>query len=170
MTTSLSPQPVAIITGAGSGIGAATAKLLARHGYAVVLVGRRRELLGGVQREIEKDGAVATVIAIDLASDGAAERIVEETIESFGRLDVVVNNAAFIQTGPLDEVSTELVDAHYDVNVRAPLLLARASLEHLRRSPDASLVNVGSSLGSTLMPDTMLYGSTKAALEYLTKA
>ena len=170
MSTSPSSEPVAIITGAGSGIGAATAELLATHGYAVVLVGRRRELLDGVQREIEKDGGVAAVIAIDLASDGAAKRIVEATIDSFGRLDVVVNNAAFIQTGSLDEVSAELIDAHYDVNVRAPLLLAQASLEHLRRSPDASIVNVGSSLGSMVMPDTMLYGSTKAALEYLTKA
>ncbi|MGA2433203.1 MAG: SDR family oxidoreductase [Acidimicrobiales bacterium] len=170
MTESASQRPVAIITGAGSGIGAATSKLLASRGYTVVLVGRRRGLLEEVQRDVMNNGDVASVIDIDLVSEGAAEKIVSEVIDSFGRLDVLVNNAAFIQTGVLDDVTPELIDAHYDINVRAPLLLTRASLEHLRQSPDASIVNVGSSLGSMVMPGTMLYGSTKASLEYLTRA
>jgi NAD(P)-dependent dehydrogenase (short-subunit alcohol dehydrogenase family) len=170
MSDVVSPHPVAIITGAGSGIGAATAKLLAAHGHSVLLVGRRRELLEEVQRSVREYGGVAQITVIDISDDGAAERIVSEAISSFGRLDVLVNNAAFIQTGRLEDVTPELVDAHYDVNVRAPLLLARASLEFLRKSPDASIVNVGSSLGSIVMAGTMLYGSTKASLEYLTKA
>ncbi|MGD1014281.1 MAG: SDR family oxidoreductase [Acidimicrobiales bacterium] len=170
MSTTASSKPVAIITGAGSGIGAAAARLLAARDYAVVLVGRRRELLEEVKRDVLKVGSAAHVIAIDLVGDGSAEAIVNETIATFGRLDVLINNAAFIQTGSLDDVNAELVDAHYDVNVRAPLLLAKASLDHLRKSPDASIVNVGSSLGSMVMPGTMLYGSTKASLEYLTRA
>jgi NAD(P)-dependent dehydrogenase (short-subunit alcohol dehydrogenase family) len=170
MSPNLSSSPVAVITGAGSGIGAAAARLLAERGYAVVLVGRRRELLEDVHREVVNGGGEAFVVVSDLANEASAQSIVDETIASFGRLDVLVNNAAFIQTGSLDDVTVELVDAHYDVNVRAPLLLAQASLEHLRRSPDASIVNVSSSLGSMVMPDTMLYGSTKASLEYLTKA
>jgi NAD(P)-dependent dehydrogenase (short-subunit alcohol dehydrogenase family) len=170
MNDKANSNPVAIVTGAGSGIGAATALLLASHGYAVVLVGRRIELLREIQGDIESNGGRAHSVAIDLASDLASLRVVEAAVSTFGRLDVVVNNAAFIQTGTLGDVTPDLIDQHYNVNVRAPLLLARASLEHLRMSPDASIVNIGSSLGSMIMPGTMLYGSTKAALEYLTRA
>lgn len=159
-----------IITGAGSGIGAATARRFASQDYDVVLVGRRQGLLDDVRRGIVDHGGSALVIAIDLARDDSAEEVVARTLSTFGRIDVLVNNAAYIYTGLLDDVTVELVDRHYDVNVRAPLLLTRACLEHLRRSPDASIVNVGSSLGSIVMPGTMLYGSTKAALEYLTRA
>jgi NAD(P)-dependent dehydrogenase (short-subunit alcohol dehydrogenase family) len=165
-----SRNPVVIITGAGSGIGAATARRFASQDYDVVLVGRREGLLDDVRRGIVDDGGFALVIAIDLARDDSAEEVVARTLSTFGRIDVLVNNAAYIHTGHLDDVTVELVDRHYDVNVRAPLLVTRACLEHLRRSPDASIVNVGSSLGSIVMPGTMLYGSTKAALEYLTRA
>jgi len=165
-----SRNPVVIITGAGSGIGAATARRFASQDYDVVLVGRRQGLLDDVRRGIVDHGGSALVIAIDLARDDSAEEVVARTLSTFGRIDVLVNNAAYIHTGLLDDVTVELVDRHYDVNVRAPLLLTRACLEHLRRSPDASIVNVGSSLGSIVMPGTMLYGSTKAALEYLTRA
>jgi NAD(P)-dependent dehydrogenase (short-subunit alcohol dehydrogenase family) len=161
---------VVIITGAGSGIGAATARRFASHGYAVVLVGRRQNLLDDVRSDIVEGGGTALVVVVDLANDDGAQEVVARTIATSGRIDVLVNNAAYIRTGVLDDITSELVDRHYDVNVRAPLLLARACLDHLRRSPEASIVNVGSSLGSIVMPGTMLYGSTKAALEYLTRA
>jgi NAD(P)-dependent dehydrogenase (short-subunit alcohol dehydrogenase family) len=163
-------QRVVIVTGAGSGIGAATARLFARREHRVVLVGRRKQNLDRVGDEIRSNGGTALSVVADLAQASSCEEVVTTTIDSFGRLDVLVNNAAMIQPGRLNEITSEIVDEHYALNVRAPLLLARASLEHLRQSPDASIVNVSSSLGSILMPSTMLYGSTKAALDYLTKA
>ena len=97
-------------------------------------------------------------------------QVVARVLDRFGRLDVVVNNAAVIRTGSLDDITPELVDHHYAVNVRGPLLLVKAALPALRESPDAAIVNISSSVGSIVKPGNMLYGSTKAALEYLTRA
>ncbi len=158
---------VAIITGAGTGIGAATASLLAGHGLDVVLVGRRPQPLANVRKEL---GARALVVATDVGDPAAPELIVGKTIEAFGRIDVIVNNAAVIAPGPIDSITREAFDEHYAVNVRGPLLLVAAALPSLRASGDAAVVNVSSSLGTIVMPNTTLYGSTKASLDYMTRA
>jgi NAD(P)-dependent dehydrogenase (short-subunit alcohol dehydrogenase family) len=158
---------VAIVTGAGTGIGAAAAKLLAGRGLHVVLVGRRRELLESVAAEIG-DGAIA--VDADLGEAAAPARVVDAALATFGRVDVIVNNAAVIRTGPLESVSRPDFDQHYAVNVAGPFFLVSAALAALSESPDAAIVNVSSSVGSIVKPGNMLYGSTKAALEYLTRA
>jgi NAD(P)-dependent dehydrogenase (short-subunit alcohol dehydrogenase family) len=157
---------VAVITGAGTGIGAASARMLAADGFDVVLVGRRAEPLGDVCAEIGS----GLVVSADVGDPEAPQRIVDETLAAFGRLDVVVNNAAIIDDGPLESFTRERFDAHYAVNVAGPFFLAQAALPSLRASPDAAIVNISSSVGSMVKPGTMLYGSTKAALEYLTRA
>lgn len=156
---------VAVVTGGGTGIGAAAARLLAANGLRVALVGRRAEPLEQVSRAI---GGLA--IAADVGDPGAPQRIVDETLARFGRLDVVVNNAAVIRNGPLDSFTRADFDEHYAVNVAGPFFLLAAALPALRASPDAAVVNVSSSVGSMVKPGSMLYGSTKAALEYLTRA
>jgi meso-butanediol dehydrogenase/(S,S)-butanediol dehydrogenase/diacetyl reductase len=156
---------VAVVTGGGTGIGAAAARLLAANGLEVGLVGRRAEPLEQV--------AVATgglAIVADVGDPGAPERIVDEALSRFGRLDVIVNNAAVIKNGPLDSFTRAEFDEHYAVNVAGPFFLLAAALPSLRESPDAAVVNVSSSVGSIVKPGSMLYGSTKAALEYLTRA
>jgi NAD(P)-dependent dehydrogenase (short-subunit alcohol dehydrogenase family) len=155
---------VAIVTGGGTGIGAAAAKQLAAHGLDVVLVGRRAEPLEAVRTEI---GGNAVALAVDVRR---SRRIVDETLSRFGRLDVIVNNAAVIRNGPLESFAPEEFDEHYAVNVRAPFFLVAAALPSLRASPDAAIVNISSSVGSIVKPGSMLYGSTKAALEYMTRA
>jgi NAD(P)-dependent dehydrogenase (short-subunit alcohol dehydrogenase family) len=158
---------VAIVTGGGTGIGAAAARLLARKGLHIAVVGRRREPIDAVCKEI---GGSTIAIAADVGDPDAPERIVEEVQRSFGRIDVLVNNAAVIQAGPLDSFSRATFEHHYAVNVAGPFFLLAAALPALRESPDAAVVNVSSSVGSMVKPGTMLYGSTKAALEYLTRA
>ncbi len=158
---------VAVVTGGGTGIGAAAARLLAERGLDVVLVGRRAEPLEEVRAQI---GGRTLAIAADLGDPVTPRRIVDETLAVFGRLDVLVNNAAVIRNGPLDSHTREWFDRHYAVNVAAPFFLLSAALSSLRASPDAAVVNVSSSVGSIVKPGTMLYGSTKAALEYLTRA
>jgi NAD(P)-dependent dehydrogenase (short-subunit alcohol dehydrogenase family) len=158
---------VAIVTGAGSGIGAASAKLLAARGLRVALVGRRAEPLEDVRRAI---GDAAVAIAADVGKPDAPQRIVDETLRAFGALDVIVNNAAMIRTGPLDSYSRDVFEQHYAVNVAGPFFLVAAALPSLRASADAAVVNISSSVGSIAKPGNMLYGSTKAALEYLTRA
>ena len=105
---------VAVVTGAGTGIGAEAARLLARNGLDLVLVGRRREPLETVGADLE---GRAVVVSADLGDPAAPARIVEQALAAFGRLDVVVNNAAVIQNGPLDSFSRAVFENHYAVNV-----------------------------------------------------
>lgn len=163
-------QRVAVVTGAGTGIGRAAAARLASLDIGVVVVGRRGEMLEDVAQSIASSGGSALAVPADLADPLSPAEVVDRTVDQFGRLDIVVNNAAVIRTGPLESVTPDLFDDHYAVNVRGPLLLVKAALPALRRSPDAAIVNVSSSVGSIVKPGNMLYGSTKAALEYLTRA
>lgn len=158
---------VAVVTGGGTGIGAAAAALLATKGFELVLVGRRPEPLRETAATL--DGR-PLVVAKDMGAPDTPHEIVEETLAAFGRLDVLVNNAAVIRNGPLESFSRADFDEHYAVNVGGPFFLLAAALPALRESPDAAVVNVSSSVGSIVKPGSMLYGSTKAALEYLTRA
>jgi NAD(P)-dependent dehydrogenase (short-subunit alcohol dehydrogenase family) len=158
---------VAIVTGAGSGIGAAAARLLAANGLDVVLVGRRADLLHAVRAPL---GGRAVVVAVDLGEPDGPASVIEQTLARFGRIDVIVNNAAVIETGSIDSFSRESFDRHYAVNVGGPFFLVVGALPSLRASEDAAVVNISSSVGSIVKPGNMLYGSTKAALEYLTRA
>jgi meso-butanediol dehydrogenase/(S,S)-butanediol dehydrogenase/diacetyl reductase len=158
---------VAVVTGGGTGIGAAGARMLAANGLEVVLVGRRPEPLEAVRAEI---GGRTLAIVADVGDPDAPQRIVDESVRAFGRLDVLVNNAAVIRNGPLESFTREVFDSHYACNVGGPFFLLSAALPALRESPDAAVVNVSSSVGSIVKPGSMLYGSTKAALEYLTRA
>lgn len=158
---------VAIVTGGGTGIGAATAKLLAANGLEVTVVGRRLEPLETVRGAI---GGRTLALAADIGDAESPTRIVREVMSTFGRIDVLVNNAAVIQNGRLETFDRSVFDEHYAVNVAGPFFLLAAALPALRASPDAAVVNVSSSVGSMIKPGSMLYGSTKAALEYLTRA
>ena len=157
---------IAIVTGAGTGIGAAAARVLAVNGCAVVLVGRREERL----REVAADLDAAEVVAVDLGSRDAPQRVVDATLSAFGRLDVLVNNAAVIRNGPFESFTTDEFDAHVSVNLRAPFFLTQAALPALRDGEAPAVVNISSSVGSIVKPGTTLYSVTKAGLEYLTRA
>ena len=167
---SASGQRVAVVTGAGTGIGAATARLLAEKGLAVALVGRRRELLEETAASIAAAGGRAHVLADDLADPEAPARIVDGTLEALGGLDVLVNNAATIKTGPLEAYSLEDFDRHVAVNIRSIFFLVQRALPALRASSDAAVVNISSVVGSIVKPGNLLYGMTKAAVEYMSKA
>jgi NAD(P)-dependent dehydrogenase (short-subunit alcohol dehydrogenase family) len=160
----------AIVTGAGSGIGAATATTLARRGYRVVVTGRRQELLEEVAGQIETAGGTALVKTLDLSPPSAAKELVDAACDAFGGLDVVVNNAAFIRTHPLGEFPVEEFDVHVETNIRAPFLLTQAALPALRASEAASVVNISSSSATIVRPTQSVYGMTKAAVEYLTRS
>lgn len=158
---------VAIVTGGGTGVGAAAARLLSRNGLEVVLVGRRREPLEIMRAEL---GGRTLTLAADVGDPAAPGRIVDEALGAFGRIDVIVNNAAVIRNGTLQSFDRTMFEQHYAVNVAGPFFLLSAALRALRKSPDAAVVNISSSVGSIVKPGNMLYGSTKAALEYLTRA
>jgi NAD(P)-dependent dehydrogenase (short-subunit alcohol dehydrogenase family) len=162
-------RKVAIVPGAGTGIGAAAARRLAARGDAVALVGRRASLLDAVTREIVAAGGTAITIAADVGDAAQPGVIVGRTMEAFGRIDALVNNAATIKVLPLAEYGLDILDQHWAVNLRGPFLLIQAALPHLTASKGA-VVNISSSSATLVRPGQSVYGMTKAGLEYLTRS
>jgi NAD(P)-dependent dehydrogenase (short-subunit alcohol dehydrogenase family) len=159
---------VAIVTGGGSGIGAATAELLAANGLTVALVGRRRDPVDAVRARIEAAGGTALSVPADLAERSAPWEIVEAVLAQAGRLDVIVNNAASFKLHLFEEVTLDEFDDHLAVNVRAAYFLVQAALPSLRASSAPVVVNVSSAAAAMYRRRQTLYGLTKAALEHLT--
>lgn len=159
---------VAIVSGAGSGIGEATARFLARRGLDVALVGRREDRLRGVADAIEAEGGRAFCVPADLGEPEAPRHVVESVLGARGRLDVIVNNAATYRLKPVEQITVEDFDDVMATNLRAPYFLVQAALEALRRSPAAVVVNVSSAAAAMYRPQQTLYGLAKAALEHMT--
>ena len=160
---------VAIVTGGGSGIGRASALSLARLGMAVVVAGRRPQLLADTAGAILSEGGRAVAFPCDLGDSAAPAALVAAAVAEFGRVDAIVNNAATITVKPFAEWRAEELDEHFAVNVRAPFLIVQAALPQLRASPVAAVVNISSSSGSMVRPGQSIYGMSKAALEMLAK-
>ena len=160
---------VAIVTGGGTGIGAATARRLAQLGCAVGVVGRRMDKLQETVASIEQAGGQAIAISADMGDPDAPDRIVDEVVRTWGRIDVVVNNAAAIKHRPFDQFTTQDFDLHFSVNVRGPFLLTQKALPYLRKSGDASVVNISSTSAALTIPGQVCYATSKAAIEYLTR-
>jgi NAD(P)-dependent dehydrogenase (short-subunit alcohol dehydrogenase family) len=156
---------VALVTGAGSGIGRATAIALAARGAAVVVAGRRADALA---RTAAADASIRTVTGdVGVAAD--AGRIVEAAGAAAGRIDVLVNNAGAVRLTPLGETREDLARALWATNVLGPTLMLQSALPYLERSRGA-VVNVSSTFGHKPAPGISQYGAAKAALEHLTRS
>ena len=159
---------VAVVTGATSGIGHACAMGFAREGAQVVCVGRKEEALKRVADEIRSAGAEAFLIRADLAVDAEADRVVDQTVEAFGGIDVLVNAAGFLTSGTIETTSIDAWDEMMNVNVRAVFRLMQKSLPNLieRRG---NIVNVSSVTGLRSFPGVLAYCVSKAAVDQLTR-
>lgn len=155
---------VVVVTGASSGIGAAIAQAMSVAGAKVVLTGRDDERL---RRTAELVGEHHIVVS-DLTSDEAPARIVEETIRSFGALNVLVHSAGIFRPKPFAEAPLEDLDVQFLVNVRAPYALTQAALPHLQ--PGDAVMFVSSIAGHVGFPSSAAYCGTKGAIELITKA
>ncbi|MET8784318.1 MULTISPECIES: SDR family oxidoreductase [unclassified Streptomyces] len=156
---------VVIVTGAGSGIGRATAVAFAESGAHVLGVGRRKDAL----EETARAHSDIAVLPLDIREEGAADRAVATAVERWGRLDVLVNNAGAAAMMPLSETDRSVITNLFDLNVTAPSMLARAALPHLRDCA-GSIVNVSSTYGHRPLPGGAHYAATKSALEQLTRS
>ena len=163
--------PTAVVTGASSGIGRGVAVRLAESGYDLALVGRDRDRLGEVASAVRAQGREVAEIPADLADADAdaTSAIVEPAVALGGGIDVVVNCAAVIAVEPFEQVSASEFDRHWNVNLRAPFMLTQACLPWLRRSANPSVINVSSASARLVRRGQSLYGTTKAALEHLTR-
>lgn len=157
-----------IVTGASSGIGAATAAQLGEAGASVVLVGRREEPLKAHADLVVQAGGQALSVPADIAEADSPARITAACRERFGRIDGVVNNAAVVRHRPLQDWEAADFDQHVAANVRGPFFLIQAALPDLIASPIKSVVNISSSSGTLHLSGQSIYGMTKAALNYLT--
>jgi NAD(P)-dependent dehydrogenase (short-subunit alcohol dehydrogenase family) len=162
-------EAVVIVTGAGSGIGAAAARQLGAAGARVVLVGRRPDPLAEVAGSIRSAGGDALCLPADLADPASPERLAAACLDHYGRIDGLVNNAAVIQHHPLGEWDVAGFDEHVATNVRAPFFLIQAALPALRESGVRAVVNISSSSGTLHRVGQSVYAMTKSALEYLTR-
>jgi NADP-dependent 3-hydroxy acid dehydrogenase YdfG len=157
----------ALVTGASSGIGAATAKALAAQGAAVALLARRADRLAELKNEIESAGGTALVVPADVTDAEQVAAAVQRTVEELGRLDTLVNNAGLMQSGPAAEAPLRDWDDMVAVNVQGVLYATRAALPHLidaaANSPRgvADLVTISSTGGWVARPNTAVYSLTK---------
>ncbi|MDH6228811.1 NAD(P)-dependent dehydrogenase (short-subunit alcohol dehydrogenase family) [Streptomyces sp. MJP52] len=154
-----------VVTGAGTGIGRATARAFAAEGARVLAVGRRAEPL----EETAAGHDRITPLAADITADGGPELIVRTVLETHGRLDVLVNNAGIVRSGALGTLTPETIAPQLATNLVAPVLLARAALASLEASGGV-IVNVSTSVGQRAWPGSSVYAATKAALETLTRS
>ncbi|MFE0156594.1 SDR family NAD(P)-dependent oxidoreductase [Nonomuraea sp. NPDC059007] len=156
---------VVIVTGAGSGIGRASALAFARAGAHVLAVGRRAEAL----RHSAAQHRGIAVLPADITAIGAAQAVIDAATQRWGRVDVLVNNAGATAVMPLADTTAQRISDLFALNVTAPSLLARAALPHLRAGRGA-IVNVSSTYGHRPLPGAAHYAASKAALEQLTRS
>ena len=158
---------VVAITGASSGIGEATARLLGADGAAVVLGARRTERLDEIARDIREHGGRALTCATDVTRREDLDRLVALAVEEFGKLDVLVSNAGISKIGPMADLDTDGWSAMIDVNLRGVLHGIAAALPVFQRQGHGHLVTTVSTAGLKIMPTMAVYGATKNAVRTL---
>jgi NAD(P)-dependent dehydrogenase (short-subunit alcohol dehydrogenase family) len=160
---------VALVTGASSGIGRATALKLAQAGCNLALTGRRAEALEPVVHEIRALGRKAIAVAGDVRDERHAAGAVERTVAELGGLTILVNNAGVIGAGPTETQSTEEWDRILDVDLKGVFLITRAAIPHLKGRPGASIVNVSSVTGQRPYANLAAYCVAKAGVDMFTQ-
>ena len=163
------PGKVAIVTGAGRGIGAATARTYADAGADLVLAARTKEQLDAVADDIRAKGRRALVIPCDVNENEAVEDVVAQAMNEFGRIDVVVNNAGGSMPRPFMDTSAGYLERAFHFNVTTAFVLSKAATPHLLATGEGAIVNISSAIGRLRDRGFVAYGTAKAALTHMTR-
>lgn len=158
---------VAIITGAGTGMGRECARLFVHEGAKVALAARHEARLNSVARDLASDKAIA--ITADIAAQADIDRVVGTAITRFGRIDVLVNSAAVLIAGTAESQTEGSWDETFNTNVRGLWLLSRAAIPHMRAAGGGSIINIASVVGLIGASNRAAYGASKGAVLTLTK-
>lgn len=160
---------VIVITGASSGNGEATARHLAERGASVVLGARRSERIEALASELTAAGHKAKAVTTDVTDKDQVKRLVVAAVETFGRIDVLLNNAGLMPLAPLERLKIDEWDQMIDVNLRGTLYGIAAALPYMKEQKSGHFINVSSVYGHKLGPDATVYCATKFGVRVLSE-
>jgi len=170
MGTSSIAGKVVVITGASSGIGESTAKLLAGQGAKVVLGARRKDRIDAIVKQISAEDGKAIAFTVDVTKRAEVEALIKAAVDSFGRVDVIVNNAGIMPIAPIQALKVEEWDRQIDVNIKGVLYGVAAVLPQMQKQKSGHIINIASVIGiKVFAPGGVVYGATKAAVRVLTE-
>jgi len=160
---------VVVITGASSGLGAATARLLSAQGAVIVLGARRADRIQSLADELTAKGGRALAVTTDVTRFDQVKNLVDAAVRKFGRIDVMINNAGLMPHSPLERLKIEDWDRTIDVNIKGVLYGIAAALPHMKQQKAGHIINVSSVAGHKVTPAGAVYAATKHAVRALSE-
>lgn len=161
---------VTILTGAGTGIGKGIARAFAQEGSHLILASRNKANLDETAKEIESTGVKVRVIPTDVTDEAAVKALFAQTMEEFGRIDILINNSGTFDGGPFEELSLETWQKVLNVNLTGPFLCAREAMPIMKQQGGGRILNIGSISAQMCRPNAAPYNATKHGLVGLTKS
>lgn len=161
---------VIIITGASRGIGKATAEILYNEGASLVLISRHLSNLEKAFLDFDRERTL--LLAGDVTQENDANKIIKETMNKFGKVDVLINNAGIFIEKPIEETSLEEFEALMGTNVKGPFLMSKAAIPEMKKKKDGLILNIGSKIShnTNILPNRVLYATSKYAIEGMSNA
>jgi NADP-dependent 3-hydroxy acid dehydrogenase YdfG len=160
---------VVVITGASSGLGEATARLLSSQGASVVLGARRVDRLKSLADELTQKGGKALAVATDVTNSDQVKSLVEASVQKFGRIDVMINNAGLMPLSLLERFKIDDWNRMIDVNIKGVLYGIAAALPHMKKQKSGHIINVSSVAGHEVRPGSVVYSATKHAVRVISE-
>ncbi len=160
---------VVVITGASSGLGEAAARILCVEGASVVLGARRIDRLQSLVDELTRNGGKALAIATDVTQYDQVKKLVDTAVQSYGRIDVIINNAGLMPNSPLERLKIDDWNQMIDVNIKGVLYGIAAALPHMKEQKAGHIINVSSVAGHKVRPGNAVYAATKHAVRALSE-